>query len=44
MKKEHILALKGTKKSNVDTDIVFEIMKNLIDNKDFEPNRNPAPM
>lgn len=33
--KEHNSALKGTKKGNVDTDIVFEIMKNLIDNKDF---------
>ena len=34
--KEHSPALKGTKKGNVDTDIVFEIMKNLIDNKDFD--------
>ena len=33
--KEHNPALKGTKKGNVDTDIVFEIMKNLIDNKNF---------
>ncbi len=36
MFKEHSPALKGTKKGNVDTDIVFEIMKNLIDNKDFD--------
>ncbi|MCX6713661.1 MAG: NYN domain-containing protein [Candidatus Vogelbacteria bacterium] len=34
--KEHITTLKGTKKGNVDTDIVFEMMKNLIDNKDFD--------
>jgi uncharacterized LabA/DUF88 family protein len=34
--KEHNPALKGTKKGNVDTDLVFEIMKNLIDNKDFD--------
>lgn len=34
--KEHNPALKGTKKGNVDTDIVFEIMKHLIDNKDFD--------
>ena len=27
---------KSTKKGNVDTDIVFEIMKNLIDNKRFD--------
>jgi uncharacterized LabA/DUF88 family protein len=33
--KEHSPNLKGEKKGNVDTDIVFEIMKNLIDNKDF---------
>lgn len=33
--KEHNPALKGTKKGNVDTDLVFEIMKNLIDNKNF---------
>jgi len=30
--KEHNPFLKGKKKGNVDTDIVFEIMKNLIDN------------
>lgn len=34
--KEHNPALKGTKKGNVDTDLVFEIMKNLIDNKNFD--------
>ena len=34
--KEHSPNLKGEKKGNVDTDIVFEIMKNLIDNKDFD--------
>ena len=33
--KEHNPALKGTKKGNVDTDIVFEIMKNLADNQGF---------
>ena len=33
--KEHNSALIAKKKGNVDTDIVFEIMKNLIDNKDF---------
>lgn len=33
--KEHTTSLKGVKKGNVDTDIVFEIMKNLLDNKDF---------
>jgi uncharacterized LabA/DUF88 family protein len=33
--KEHSLALKGTKKGNVDTDIVFEVMKILIERKDF---------
>lgn len=33
--KEHNSALKGSKKGNVDTDIVFEIMRNLIDNKNF---------
>lgn len=35
MFKDHVSTLKGTKKGNVDTDIVFEIMKNLLDNKDF---------
>lgn len=34
--KEHNPALKGTKKGNVDTDLVFEVMKNLIDNKNFD--------
>ena len=34
--KEHNPALKSQKKGNVDADIVFEIMKNLIDNKDFD--------
>ncbi len=33
--KEHNLVVKSKKKGNVDTDIVFEIMKNLVDNKDF---------
>jgi uncharacterized LabA/DUF88 family protein len=33
--KEHSSALKGTKKGNVDTDIVFEIMKTLLERKDF---------
>lgn len=33
--KEHGSDLVTKKKGNVDTDIVFEIMKNLIDNKDF---------
>jgi len=33
--REHSPALKGTKKGNVDTDIVFEIMKTLIERKDF---------
>ena len=33
--REHNSALRGEKKGNVDTDIVFEIMKNLIDNKNF---------
>jgi uncharacterized LabA/DUF88 family protein len=34
--KEHYENLKANKKGNVDTDVVFEIMKNLIDNKDFD--------
>lgn len=33
--KEHHKLAKSKKKGNVDTDIVFEIMKNLIDNKEF---------
>ncbi|MFQ5662054.1 MAG: NYN domain-containing protein [Candidatus Paceibacteria bacterium] len=35
MFKEHNPALRSQKKGNVDADIVFEIMKNLIDNKNF---------
>ena len=34
--KEHNPALKGEKKGNVDADLVFEIMRNLIDNPDFD--------
>jgi uncharacterized LabA/DUF88 family protein len=34
--REHNKKMLGTKKGNVDTDIVFEIMKNLIENKDLE--------
>lgn len=34
--KEHNATLKGTKKGNVDTDLVFEIMKNLVDNANFD--------
>ncbi len=34
--KEHNPSLKGQKKGNVDTDIVFEIMKNIIDNTKLE--------
>lgn len=33
--KEHNENLKAQKKGNVDTDIVFEVMKNLVDNKNF---------
>ena len=33
--KEHNSNLMAQKKGNVDTDIVFEVMKNLIDNTDF---------
>ena len=33
--KEHGSSLLAKKKGNVDTDIVFEIMKNLVDNKSF---------
>lgn len=33
--KEHGLGLLAKKKGNVDTDVVFEIMKNIIDNKDM---------
>lgn len=34
--KEHHLKLLAQKKGNVDTDIVFEIMKNVVDNKEFD--------
>lgn len=33
--KEHSSGLKGSKKGNVDTDIVFEVMKILLERKDF---------
>lgn len=33
--KKHISTLKGTKKGNVDTDVVFEVMKTLYENTDF---------
>ena len=33
--KEHTSKLLAKKKGNVDTDIVFEIMKNLVDNHEF---------
>jgi len=33
--KEHSSALKGKKKGNVDSDIIFEILKRYIDNDDF---------
>lgn len=33
--KEHSSTLKGTKKGNVDTDIVFEVLKTIIERKDF---------
>ena len=33
--REHISTLKGTKKGNVDTDIVFEMMKTMIERTDF---------
>ena len=33
--KEHNPAMLAQKKGNVDTDIVFEIMKNMIDNREF---------
>ena len=35
MFREHTSSLKGTKKGNVDTDIVFEAMKALIERSDF---------
>lgn len=34
--KEHSTGMLAHKKGNVDTDIVFEIMRNLIDNKDMD--------
>jgi len=34
--REHNAALKGTKKGNVDTDIVFEVMKTVTERKDFK--------
>lgn len=33
--KDHSRNLKGTKRGNVDTDLLFEVMKNLIDNQSF---------
>lgn len=33
--REHVSSLKGTKKGNVDTDIVFEMMKTIIERRDF---------
>lgn len=33
--REHSKGMTGTKKGNVDTDIVFEMMKNLIEHKNF---------
>lgn len=34
--KEHHKLAKSQKKGNVDTDIVFEVMRNLVDNKEFD--------
>lgn len=34
--KKHSSTLVGAKKGNVDTDIVFEMMKNLVDNEGFD--------
>jgi uncharacterized LabA/DUF88 family protein len=34
--KEHNLALKSEKKGNIDTDLVFEIMKKLVEQPDFD--------
>jgi uncharacterized LabA/DUF88 family protein len=34
--REHNKKMQGTKKGNVDTDIVFEVMKNLIENDEME--------
>lgn len=36
MFKEHHALAKSKKKGNVDTDIVFEVMKNLVDNTEFD--------
>jgi uncharacterized LabA/DUF88 family protein len=33
--KEHTSLAKSKKKGNVDTDLVFEVMKNIVDNQDF---------
>jgi uncharacterized LabA/DUF88 family protein len=33
--KEHTSLVKSKKKGNVDTDLVFEVMKNMVDNPDF---------
>lgn len=34
--KEHFPGMRGSKKGNVDADIIFEIMKNIIDNNKFD--------
>ena len=34
--REHSSGMDGKKKGNVDTDIVFEMMRNVLENKDFE--------
>jgi len=34
--REHNTKMLGVKKGNVDTDIVFEVMKNIIENKDMD--------
>jgi uncharacterized LabA/DUF88 family protein len=34
--KEHTKLHKSAKKGNVDTDLVFEVMRNLVDNNDFD--------
>ncbi len=36
MFKEHTKLHKSVKKGNIDTDMVFEIMKNLLDNDGFD--------
>lgn len=33
--REHTSGMKGTKKGNVDTEIIFEVMRTLIERKDF---------